>query len=257
MKNRAHWQPTKFEMHRGRLRGARDARELGVGSRLISDLVAALYQAHLPSHAAGRLLDLGCGKVPLYAAYAPFVAEITCVDWAEGAHIDQTCDLSQPLPFADAAFDTIVLSDVLEHVPDPALLWREMARVLAPGGKLVMNVPFYYSVHAHPHDYYRYTNFALERFVTLNALEVICLLPVGGLIEIVADLFAKAFSKLPRIGPPLAMLTQWVVGAFGRTPLGARVARVSSKHFPFGYFMIAQRPRALSAPGSPAGPSSP
>ena len=244
MKNQAQWKPTKFELRRGRLRGSRDARELGVGSRLISDLVAALYQTHLPLHAHGALLDLGCGKVPLYAAYAPFVGEVTCVDWAPGEHIDTPCDLSQPLPFEDARFDTIVLSDVLEHMPEPELLWREMTRVLKPGGKVIMNVPFYYSVHAHPHDYYRYTNFALERFVKINGLGLVCLLPVGGLVEIVADLFAKAFSKLPLLGPPLAMATQAVVGAFGRTRLGVRVARVSSRHFPFGYFMIAQRPPA-------------
>jgi len=244
MKNQAKWKPTKFELHRGRWRGSRDPGELGIGSRLISDLVAALYQAHLPAHARGALLDLGCGKVPLYAVYAAQVDEVTCVDWAPGEHIDLSCDLSQPLPFGDARFDTIILSDVLEHMPEPELVWREMTRVLAPGGKVIMNVPFYYSVHAHPHDYYRYTGFALERFVKINGLGVACLLPVGGLVEILADLFAKAFSKLPLIGPPLAMATQAVVGAFGRTSLGARVARVSSRHFPFGYFMIAQRPPA-------------
>jgi len=243
MKNRAQWRPTKFELHRGRLRGSRDPRELGIGSRLISDLVAAHYQSQLPAHARGALLDLGCGKVPLYAAYAPHVDEITCVDWAPGEYIDQSCDLSQPLPFEADRFDTIILSDVLEHMPEPELLWREMTRVLAPGGKIIMNVPFYYSVHAHPHDYYRYTNFALERFVKINGLVMVCLLPVGGIVEIMADLFAKALSKLPLLGPPLAMVTQFVVGAFGRTRLGARVAQVSSRHFPFGYFMIAQRPR--------------
>ena len=51
MKNQAAWQPTKFEWHRGRWRGARDAVELGIGSRLMGDLVAARYQAHLPGHA--------------------------------------------------------------------------------------------------------------------------------------------------------------------------------------------------------------
>ena len=244
MKNTAQWKPTKFELHRGRWRGSRDARELGIGSRLISDLVAGLYQAHLPAHARGALLDLGCGKVPLYAAYAPHVDEVTCVDWAPGEHIDLSCDLSQPLPFDDARFDTIVLSDVLEHMPEPELVWREMTRVLRPGGKVIMNVPFYYSVHAHPHDYYRYTCFALERFVKINGLDLVCLLPVGGLLEILADLVAKALSKLPLIGPPLARITQAAVAVFGRTPLGARVARVSSRHFPLGYFMIARRPAA-------------
>lgn len=241
MKNPSQWKPTKFELKRGRLRGSRNACELGVGSRLISDLVAAKYQAHLPANARGDLLDLGCGKVPPYAAYAPFVDEIICVDWTSGEHIDLTHDLSQPLPFADASFDTIVLSDVLEHVPKPDLLWREMTRVLAPRGKVIMNVPFYYSVHAHPHDYYRYTNFALERFVKLNGLELMCLEPVGGLVEIIADLFAKSFSKLRWVGPPLAMMVQWLAVAYYRTRLGAQVAQVSSRHFPLGYFMVAQR----------------
>jgi SAM-dependent methyltransferase len=248
MKNAERWLPSKFEQHKGRWRGSRDARELGIGSRLISDLVAALYQQHLPAHARGRLLDLGCGKVPLYAAYAGLVTEVTCVDWAPGEHIDLPCDLSQPLPFGDASFDTIILSDVLEHMPEPGALWREMTRVLAPGGRIVLNVPFYYSVHAHPHDYYRYTNFALERFVALNGLTLLHLEAVGGLVEILADLFAKAFSKLPVAGPPLAMLTQWTALGFHRTGLGARVARVSSRHFPLGYFLIAEKPPAAGQP---------
>ena len=242
MKHRDTWRPTKFELHRGRLRGSRDARELGIGSRLMSDLVAAQYQAHLAANARGRLLDLGCGKVPLFGSYAPFVDEVTCVDWAPGEHIDLSCDLSQPLPFDSASFDTIVLSDVLEHVPEPELLWREMTRVLAPQGRVIMNVPFYYSVHAHPHDYYRYTNFALERFVTINGLELLQLTAFGGLLEIIADLFAKGFSKLRWVGPPLAMGVQWAAGAFHRTALGARIAQVSSRHFPLGYFMVARRP---------------
>jgi len=241
MKNQTRWAATKFELHRGRWRGSRDSGELGVGSRLISDLVAAQYQAHLPTHARGRLLDLGCGKAPLYGAYAPHVSEVTCVDWAPGDYIDLHCDLSRPLPFEAGRFDTIVLSDVLEHIPEPALLWGEMARVLAPGGKIIMNVPFYYSVHAHPHDYYRYTNFAIERFASLNGLKLVQLQAVGGINEIFADLLAKALSKLPLLGPPLATGLQTLARAFVRTGPGARIARVSSRHFPLGYFMIAQR----------------
>lgn len=244
MKNVADWKPTKFELHRGRWRGSRDARELGVGSRLMCDLVAAAYQREMPRHTRGRLLDLGCGGVPLYGVYRPFVTEVTCVDWAAGAHVDLQCDLSQPLPFDAGRFDTIVLSDVLEHIPEPAALWHEIARVLSPGGKVVMNVPFYYSVHAHPHDYYRYTCFALERFVNRSGLALLTLQSFGGICEILADLIAKALSKAPVVGPPLAITVQAVAGAFVRTGLGAKVAQASSRHFPLGYFMVAQRPAA-------------
>lgn len=247
MKNPALWRPTKFEFHRGRFRASRNRAEVGVGSRLMTDLVAEQYHSNLGLHARGRLLDLGCGKVPLYGAYAPLVSEITCVDWIAGDHVDLTCDLSQPLPFAEARFDTIVLSDVLEHVPDPDLLWREMTRVLSPGGKVIMNVPFYYSIHAHPHDYYRYTNFALERFVASNRLDLVHLHAFGGIVEIMCDLQAKALSKLRVVGPPLAMVMQWAAGRFAHTGIGLRVASASSRHFPLGYFMIARKPGSLAS----------
>ncbi len=45
------------------------------------------------------------------------------------------------LPFPDAAFDLVVMADLLEHVDDDALLLREVARVLRPGGRAVLNLP--------------------------------------------------------------------------------------------------------------------
>lgn len=241
MKNQERWKPTKFEWRNGQLRGARNSAELGIASRLVADLVAKQYQSHLQANANGRLLDLGCGKVPLHEAYAPHVSEIICVDWAPGMHIDLQCDLSKPLPFEDSRFDTIILSDVLEHIPEPHLLWIEMARILAPGGKIIMNVPFYYVVHEHPHDYYRYTNFALERFVKLNQMTVVQMVAIGGVVEIIADLFAKVTFKLPLIGRGMSILIQSMAWKFGLTRLGSKVAGISSRHFPFGYFLIAER----------------
>lgn len=249
MKNRGQWRPSKFVLRGGRWRTSRDAREVGFGSRLITDAVALVYGEQLPQHARGRLLDLGCGKVPLYGVYQQSVDEVVCVDWAASEpvdHIDRQCDLSQPLPFDDACFDTIILSDVLEHIPEPALLWHEMARLLAPGGTVIMNVPFFYWLHAHPHDYYRYTNFALERFVQRCGLELVLLRPLGGVVDVLADMLAKLLDKIPLFGTPLALGLQALAGGFGRSGVGARVATVSARHFPLGYFLVARR--AAAAP---------
>jgi len=246
MRNADRWTESKFVRRAGRLVASRDRAEVGIGSRLITDRLAALYEAHLPQRARGRLIDLGCGKVPLYGTYRSLVDSVTCVDWPNSphasSHLDQEVDLSQRLPFVDAAFDTIILSDVLEHVPTPELLWREMARLLAPGGQALLNVPFLYGVHEAPHDYGRYTEFALRRFAQQAGLEVAMLLPVGGSLHVLADLLAKHLAHLPLFGAPLAMAVQGIVALMDRNRWGQAVAQRTGASFPLGYFMVAVRP---------------
>jgi len=242
MRNETIWHPTKYVQRGGRWRTSLDPKEVGVGSRLIADSVAKRYDTHLASCAHGRLLDLGCGKAPLYGIYRSLVTSVTCCDWANDAHIDVVSDLAEPLPFADGAFDTIILSDVLEHAPDPALVWREMTRVLSPGGHIVMNVPFFYWLHAHPHDFYRFTEFALARFSADNGLKLLRLEPLGGVMEVWADLHAKLLAHMPIVGTPLASLLQIAIELWGRCCWGKHIAKVSARHFPLGYFVISQKP---------------
>jgi SAM-dependent methyltransferase len=243
MRNLETWKPTKYIRKNGRLMASRDPHEVDVASRLIADRTAELYDAYLPIHAKGRLLDLGCGKVPLYDAYRKFVVEAICVDWGntlhKNDHLDFEADLTQTLPFQDGEFDTILLSDVLEHIPDPDRFCLEIARVLAPGGKLLMNVPFFYWLHEKPYDYYRYTEFALKRFMERSGMRVLHLQATGGSAEIVADVFAKHVRRLPVVGTPSAIFCQWAVAAFTRTSIGQRVSIGTGKTFPLGYFMVA------------------
>lgn len=247
MKNETSWRPSKYVQSGRHWASNNDPEEVGVGSRLITDSVAKIYSKHLAGCARGRLLDLGCGKAPLYGIYRGLVDSVTCSDGIDSDHVDVVSDLTQPLPFDDAAFDTIILSDVLEHVPDPALVWREMTRVLAPGGHIVMNVPFFYWLHAHPHDFYRYTSFALSRFVSNNGLELLQLETLGGVLEVWADLHAKLLTRVPWVGKPLAWLVQSGVMLWGCSRTGKRLAQVSARHFPLGYFVIARKPSPILA----------
>ena len=243
MRNASNWQPTKFVRRNGRLQASTDTAELGVGSRLIADLVAEAYDASIPAHVSGRLLDMGCGKAPLFGAYRQFGTEVQCIDWTNSLHgsdyLDKTCDLTGAIPYPDASFDTILLSDVLEHLPEPMNCWREMGRLLAPGGKVLLNVPFYYQLHEEPHDYYRYTEFALRRFAEGSGFQVLHLEAIGGAIEILADVVAKllASAKLPSG----ARAVQYIAWKFSRSSIGSRISRRTGKRFPFGYFMITQK----------------
>lgn len=250
MKFEGAWQPSKYERRGDRLVvGSR----VSSGSWLVAQLVADAYARHLPQHARGRLVDLGCGEVPLYAAYRPFVDEVVCVDWANSqyarAHLDLEHDLNEPLPFADARFDTAILSDVLEHIREPAALLGEIHRVLAPAGKLIANVPFMYWIHAAPYDYFRYTEFMLRTLIERAGLVLRELQPLGGGPEVVVDVLGKHLARIPVAGDGAARALQRAVYWGSGTPLWARSAFIESRaRFPLGYFFVAERPAKASAP---------
>lgn len=251
LRNSEAWQETKYVQRNGRFLCSNDPTEVSVSSRLGANLVAAAYLPALKAHASGRLLDLGCGKAPLYGVYKDLVSEITCVDWGNSlhqtCHLDKEADLTQPLEFPDGAFDTIILSDVLEHIPVPLDLCREIARLLSPGGKLIMNVPFYYPLHEAPHDFYRYTEFALRRFMEICEMRVIYLEPVGGALEIISDLVSKNIIRLPLAGRFAAAVVQRISWWFANTGVGLKISKKTSRQFPLGYFMIAERNSGSSA----------
>ena len=245
MKNINKWSPTKFELNNGHYRAGRGKDGCWFASRLNVDILASFYEKYLPLYARGRLVDLGCGKVPLFEMYRNYVSEIICVDWSDSLHLNQhldlECDLSKELPFANEEFETIVLSDVLEHIACPELLWSEMRRILSPGGKIILNVPFFYLLHETPHDFYRYTEFALRRFAQNHQFKILHLEPVGGSLEIFGDFLAKNFQSIPVIGKPLAIGTQTIIGHIRKTKLGRKIYERSSPHLPLGYFMVAER----------------
>jgi len=245
MKNKEKWIPTKYVWRKNKLIASRDPKQVGIGSRLFADIIAKYYALYLPKYAHGKLLDLGCGYVPLFDVYDKYVADVVCVDWGNTLHknelIDMELDLTDILPFHDNEFDTIIVSDVLEHVSNPDLLFKEIARILTKNGVLIANVPFFYWLHEAPYDYYRYTEFALKRFCDGVKLKLIMLESVGGILEVLTDLMAKVLACHGGIRNILARLIQYSTSLFGATPLGKRLYTSTRSVFPLGYFIIAKK----------------
>lgn len=95
----------------------------------------------------GLVLDCGSG---LRRIYRPQVVNFEVI---RNATTD-VLGVGEELPFKDDSFDAAFSLAVLEHVKDPFLCARELARVLKPGGTLYCVVPFLQPFHAFPHHYY-------------------------------------------------------------------------------------------------------
>lgn len=241
MKNEHRWSPSKYECVNGTWRGSRDPRHVGLSSRLISDMTAVAYHRAIQSFATGRLVDLGCGSVPLYQMYRPHVEEITCIDWPHSHYdlqfADYFMDLSKSLDLTSEYYDTIVSSDVLEHVAEVDVIWSEMTRVCKPGGHIIIGTPFLYPLHDAPYDYWRYTSYNLRRCCEKHGLEVVDLAAYGGVAEVIADLTLKQFANKPWICTSMDRLFRILLRL---KPVRAH-SDDSKKAFPLGYCLVARK----------------
>lgn len=152
----------------------------------------------------GRLLDVGCGSKPY--------ARLFDVDAYVGLDIDSEATRrigaadhfydGNRFPLPDAAFDAVLCNQVLEHVFNPDFFLGEIGRVLKPGGKLLMTVPFLWDEHEQPYDYARYSSFGLAALLHRNGFRVVQHDKLGADAAIVFQVanayFFKVTSHWPR-----------------------------------------------------------
>jgi SAM-dependent methyltransferase len=124
---------------------------------------------------SGEVVDIGCGRMP-YRALVPAGRYVgvdldTPVTRQLGA-ADVYYD-GRTLPFPAGSFDGALCSQVLEHVFTPEDFLREIGRVLRPGGRLVLTVPFAWDEHEQPHDFARYSSFGLRALLERAGFEVV------------------------------------------------------------------------------------
>ncbi len=204
----------------------------------IEDAVAA-FAAAIPEGA--RVLDAGAGELP----YARFFAaqRYTAVDLAVGdsgwnyGRLHAVTDIAS-LPFAGGVFEACVNIVTLEHVREPARVLGEIARVLAPGGRLLLVVPQDWEIHQAPHDYFRFTRHGVAWLLEQAGFAAIDIRPAGGYFRLLARRLLGGLQFFPGIwflpaalllAPPALLL-----------PLFDSLDR--QRNFTLGYICTARKP---------------
>jgi SAM-dependent methyltransferase len=139
----------------------------------------------------GRLLlDFGAGSSPYAPLFFNFERIVTADLPGRGADLEV---VDGRIPVDDCAFDLVLSTQVLEHVPDPAAYLKEARRVLASNGRLVLSTHGIYRYHPDPEDYWRWTRQGLERQLSLCGFDVI-----------------ETHSVVSGLGASLTMLSQFL-----------------------------------------------
>ena len=198
-----------------------------------------------------RILDAGAGELRNQAlcCHLSYVSQDFCQYDGSGAEglqtgswntsqIDLVCDITA-IPEPDASFDAILCSEVLEHVPDPATVLDELARLLKPGGKLILTAPFASLVHFAPYHYCSgFSSFWYEHHLTQRGFKIEELTPNG-------DWFAYCEQELMRLGSMARRYGDWswplayVLGILGKLYFKLRGGREAVDLACFGWHCVA------------------
>ena len=152
----------------------------------------------------GILYDLGSGESPFKDFFLKYAQQYIAVDWAGSFHTTKTdiaADLNKPLPIESEVADTVVSISVMEHLCEPHMMLTEAFRILKPCGEMVLQVPWQWHIHEAPHDYFRYTPFALRYLLEKAGFVDSVIEPCSGFFTTVIlklNYFSCRFIRGPR-----------------------------------------------------------
>ncbi len=201
-------------------------------------------------HSRGLVVDVGCGSKP-YQSYLEHDRYFGVdVDTGAHAHDNEDIDLfydGVTLPFQSGGVDTVVCFEVLEHVEDMALFLAELNRILKPGGKLILTMPFFWPEHEQPYDFRRLTSFGLKKELEAAIGPLVVHEKLGTGWRAWFGLFNNLIAQLWQRGPKLLRAMIWIAARpliFGANALGFLVGRLGTgpeAAFYFGNAVVVEK----------------
>lgn len=142
---------------------------------------------HILPYVRGRVLDLGAGT----AKYKPILIKNTtdyiACDSKKNKNINTICDVTN-LVFAQESFDTVISTQVLEHIFNPFVVVGEIKKVLKTGGYAIVTAPFMLPYHPDPGDNFRFSKEGLEEIFRSSGFEIVRSGSYGGFFMVVSEM---------------------------------------------------------------------
>ena len=184
------------------------------------------------------LLDVGGKGKPYACFFAGRVAHHYVLDVAPAHSVDVVGD-ARIMPFSDASMDVVLITQVLEHIPDPIAVIGEIRRVLKPGGTLLLSVPSIFRQHGSPGDYWRYMPQGLEWI--LRDFRSVNVRGEAGTVPSIFLVVNVYLQLLTGPWPWLQQLLRWTVCPLNNLAglLAGKVYR--GNQFASNYFVVAVR----------------
>jgi SAM-dependent methyltransferase len=125
-------------------------------------------------------------------------ADVAC---AAGVSLDVELFPGAPAPLADASVDTILSTQVLEHVYDFHSYLKDCHRLLMVQGRLILTVPMQWRHHEIPYDYWRFTRFGVEQMLYEAGFRIVELTPCGGVYSLLGQVFLDHLAERRKLRP--------------------------------------------------------
>lgn len=222
-------------------------------SRVYLDQVDRQFGEQIPP--GSLVLDVGAGSAP-YKKYFAHTAYETCdFEQVDKAYAETTyvCDITAGIPVESGRFDFILFNQTLEHIKEPLKALNELNRVLKGGGKLLCTVPLFYEEHEQPHDFFRYTQFALRYLFEQAGFRIERLEWLEGFFGTCAYMMECIYKFSPDTVPTVTDESLWAKAFLGALkPMAFAAAgalykmdlswKITSVGFPKNYVVHAMKP---------------
>jgi SAM-dependent methyltransferase len=217
-------------------------------ARMVMRRGARLLRHAMEQYLHGRVLDIGCGEKAKRLLAGSRVVEYVGLDHAGSLHDKREVDIvgtAYRIPQADAAYDGVVCTAVLEHLEEPKAALAESLRILKPGGHAIYTVPLYWHLHEEPRDFYRYTEHGLRYLFEAAGYEVVELRPASGFWITFGSEWSYYLATLAR-GPFTYFVRLLIALNNLAFPWFDRIDRrinPQTKKFTWMYLVVARKPR--------------